>query len=146
MPLLYKTTLFDFCCYRNSIRSFIDKVPPYNIAHIARVSVAIPLPSWKPKDVNPYGEERPENRKWSNLWRSLAALEGLRWLRVEMMIPHGYPFVEDWTADVDLVLDPVKMVTRPEYFELSMPFDVEEKGVRLPCNIVRSEPRHAGAW
>ncbi|KAL2206961.1 hypothetical protein CC79DRAFT_1335192 [Sarocladium strictum] len=146
LPLLYSKTLFDFYCYRNYIRSFANKVPSYNLAHIARVRVAIPLPSWTPKDVNRYGKERPESRKWSNLWKSLAALQGLRWLRVEMVIPHQYPFVEDWIGDLDLVLDPVKMVTRPEHFELLIPFDVGERGVGLPCKLVRSEPRRAGEW
>lgn len=126
--------------------SFIHKVPSYNLAHIARVSVSIPLPSWTPKYENLHGKERRESRKWSGLWESLATLQGLKWLRVEMMIPHKYPFVEHWTDDLDLVLEPVKMVTRPDYFELLVPFDIGERGGGLPCKVVRSEPRRVGEW
>ena len=55
------------------------------------------------------------------------------------------PFIEHWKADLDLVLNPAKKVTKPRYFELVIPFDIGERALDLPCKVVRSEPYRGGS-
>ncbi|RYO85863.1 hypothetical protein DL762_005010 [Monosporascus cannonballus] len=75
---------------------------------------------------------------WVDIWEALAAMEGLKWLRVELRIamPHLAP---EWTEREWTLWEGIKKVTRPSHFELILPFPAaaSTREETLPCTIIR---------
>lgn len=84
---------------------------------------------------------RPYEREWYDVWESLASMPGLRRLKVKL-ITRTTPGAK-WRRDETKVLQPVAKVTRPEDFELVLPWPADESDEpalqKLPCRISRYE-------
>ena len=65
-------------------------------------------------------------------------MEGLKWLRVELKLFTPWE-TETWTDLEWGLLEGVKKVTRPQHFELILPFPAaaSTKEETLPCNVIR---------
>ena len=81
----------------------------------------------------------PEDIEYHLVWDTIASMEGLRELYVQLITPYGN---ENLWADIEAgILEPVKAVTRPKVFELILPFPSKEEESlfeELPCQIRRS--------
>lgn len=75
---------------------------------------------------------------WEQTWKSIASMEGLHQLRVELDIQRDW--CDLWAMREMELLEPLKMITRPAVFELVLPFrSVFDESVykELPCKILR---------
>lgn len=77
---------------------------------------------------------------WASQWKNIASMERLRELRVRMKVPFRWRGV--WIREQILLLEPLKQITRPKVFVLTLPFqDPAEKESaleELPCQIQRA--------
>lgn len=75
---------------------------------------------------------------WVETWETLAAMEGLNWLRYRLKIsmPHLAP---EYTEQEWTLWEGVRKVTRPSHFELILHFPAAEstREETLPCTIIR---------
>ncbi|KAL2202649.1 hypothetical protein CC79DRAFT_1164578 [Sarocladium strictum] len=139
-PLLYRTTLFDFdTLYTAS--NLRKRIPACHFANISKVNVnvcALARDFYKPAD----GSFNSGHKyQWALLWETLAAMDNLRWLRFELLLYNYEQTVDTWTAKLDRLLMPVKLVTRPAHFELILPFGIGKWAQELPCQVTRSEAK-----
>jgi len=74
-------------------------------------------------------------REWVAIWKNLAAMEGLKRLRVELIINPGDS--HHWTGEEERILESIKIITRPELFELILPFPTNPRIEGPPCAISR---------
>lgn len=137
--LLYGETLFDFSHGAYSLVLLPYRLPATNLALISRVNltweVYHPLRLEKKKK-----DYKRQEVLWVGIWKSLAAMEGLKWLRVELKLALGWE-ASLWT-DLEWTLwEDVKKVTRPSHFELILPFPAASstRQETLPCTIRRVE-------
>jgi len=75
---------------------------------------------------------------WVGVWKALAAMEGLEWLRVELRLVQPLD-ASIWT-DLEWTLwEGIKKVTSPSHFELILPFPAaaSTREETLPCTIIR---------
>lgn len=83
----------------------------------------------------PPREETPKQRQWRKVWRTVASLEGLKRLRVQI-----YPFVlyeHEWPDEEKRLLEDARMVTRPIDFELELAWLEGGRSLELPCIVTR---------
>lgn len=75
------------------------------------------------------------------IWKSLSAMEGLEWLRIELKISAAPWEAAEWTKLEWTLWDDVKKVTRPSFFELILPFPAAASTQEeiLPCTVIRRE-------
>ncbi|MCJ1261667.1 hypothetical protein MMC22_001533 [Lobaria immixta] len=77
---------------------------------------------------------------WLDVWENIASMEGLRELHVQMTVPLRRR--SDWVRDQISLLEPLKVVTRPKVFLLTLPFrdPAEDESFlqELPCQIQRA--------
>lgn len=77
---------------------------------------------------------------WLDVWMNIASMEGLRELHVQMTVPLRRR--RDWVRDQISLLEPLKVVTRPKVFLLTLPFrdPAEDESFlqELPCQIQRA--------
>lgn len=107
------------------------------MARIAHVSIGLQFfrPLYLKKK-----NTRQREKLWVDVWKALAALDGLEWLWCEMSLGFNYPvFVAEWRGLEASILAPVRTVTRPTRFELILPFpaDTATEVDTLPCTITR---------
>ena len=68
--------------------------------------------------------------KWQKMWRIIAGMEGLQRLHVRLLVNDGwYTLNRESAAEL---LEPVKQVTRPQSFVLSIPIPAMYEGMSLP--------------
>ncbi|KAF1918430.1 hypothetical protein BDU57DRAFT_556010 [Ampelomyces quisqualis] len=87
----------------------------------------------------------PEDTKnWERGWSVLAGMVGLRQLHVVVIDPSpGGIWESRWLAQEEKLLGPVRQVTRPERFELVLPFDTCWTGWDMgSSNVVLRTPGH----
>jgi len=83
----------------------------------------------------PPTEGSPEQEKWSEVWRVIASLEGLKKLRVE--IEPSIRYCYDWSLAEKTLLEDTRKVVRPELFELYLSWGGCGYTFSLPCKILR---------
>jgi hypothetical protein len=141
--LLYETTIFDFSWNLWLISNFRKVISACHFACISHVNIAMvgtgeTLTKRADKDNN-----NGQTLQWFLIWETLAAMDNLQWLRFEVMLLAHDVYVRWWTANLERVLRPVKMVTKPAHFELILPFDVGDWAQELPCQVIQSEAKDA---
>ena len=131
---LYRVTSFDFSQGARSLAITPERLP-VNISLIRKVNL-----KWEHYDLLWLKERKLGKREklWIGVWKALATMEGLEWLRVELTItrPWEGPL---WTEKEWTLLEGVKAVTRPSHFELILPFPAADstREETLPCTITR---------
>ena len=85
---------------------------------------------WPPSGLNPIMTFSKRQRKWQNIWRILAAMTGLRQLDVYLRIDSEWNILNLESAAE--LLGPIKQVTRPNNFVLSIPIPAMYEGMLLP--------------
>lgn len=85
----------------------------------------------------PPSADTVEYQDWRKAWRSIASMEGLAHLRVELDTVSQRQ--HQWSCEESRLLEDVKLVTRPQKFELSLSWPTPQGGVplQLPCEISR---------
>lgn len=132
---LYRETSFDFSHAPRCLAIMLDRRPATHIAQIAQINLKWEL-YWPLflKEKNPGKDEI----LWVDIWNVLAAMEGLKWLRVELELaqPHQAP---EWTEIEWTLWEGIKKVTRPSHFELILPFPAatSTREEALPCTVIR---------
>jgi hypothetical protein len=76
--------------------------------------------AWEYRSLPPIGQDLPSQR-WKAAWAILAAMEGLEYLRVELVVINPADHIQ-WTTTEKQLLMPVRQVTRPKCIELILPF------------------------
>lgn len=136
--------MFDFSSAPGSLIYIPERLPAHHVAHIAHVSISYLL--YHPLYLH---SEKPSRDAvyWVKIWETLAAMEGLGWLRFALTIsmPHQAP---EYTEQEWTLWEYVRKVTRPSHFELILPFPAAEstREETLPCNVIRRvrEPSRPG--
>ncbi|KAI9845111.1 MAG: hypothetical protein M1838_001900 [Thelocarpon superellum] len=85
------------------------------------------------------GGSRYKDTVWTIIWQVLASMKGLRELQVELQIACVWRM--HWLTQERKLLEPVKAVTTPDVFELTLPFTIEARDItlrELPCIIQQS--------
>ncbi|RYP82409.1 hypothetical protein DL769_001663 [Monosporascus sp. CRB-8-3] len=128
-------TCFDFSHAARCVTVMSQRLPATHVAHISQINLNWEL--YYPLILN---EKDPGKYEilWVDIWEALAAMEGLKWLRVELRIamPHLAP---EWTEREWTLWEGIKKVTRPSHFELILPFPAaaSTREETLPCTIIR---------
>ena len=77
---------------------------------------------------------------WTLQWKNLAAMEGVRELRVRIIVPPKERAC--WLEEQMSLLEPIKEVTKPTKFVLILPYadpsENESALKELPCEIQRA--------
>lgn len=77
---------------------------------------------------------------WTSQWKNIASMEGLCELHVQVTVPLDWR--GDWIREQISLLEPLKLITKPEVFELTLPFrdpDENDSALQeLPCQIRRA--------
>lgn len=79
---------------------------------------------------------------WTTQWTNIAFMEGLRELRVCLTVPRCWR--SDWIREQVTILEPLRTITRPKVFLLTLPFrdSLENESaiqeLHLPCEIRRA--------
>ncbi|OCK73960.1 hypothetical protein K432DRAFT_387092 [Lepidopterella palustris CBS 459.81] len=71
---------------------------------------------------------------WQRLWQIIANLQGLRDLYVVLV---DINWKEQWLALEKTLLEPVKLVVRPERFELVLPWEESDVGIDVGASACR---------
>lgn len=83
---------------------------------------------------------------WASQWKNIASMEGLRELHVQMIVPLHRR--KDWIREQISLMEPLKVITRPRVFLLTLPFrDPAENDSflqELPCQIRRAPKTNDG--
>ncbi|KAL2202590.1 hypothetical protein CC79DRAFT_1337282 [Sarocladium strictum] len=134
---LYDGTLFDLSCGHYTISDFRKKIPVWHFATIRKVSISFAENARSPTSPTGKGAKFKETMQWPIIWQSLAAMESLRWLRFEVLLINWTGGEKHWKYQRDHVLGPMMLVTQTSYFELILPFEVDDWAERLPCHVIR---------
>ncbi|OAA53067.1 hypothetical protein ISF_09021 [Cordyceps fumosorosea ARSEF 2679] len=138
IDLLYRRTVFDFSRSPRALTRMPGWLPAAHRARIAHVSVGLQF--FRPLYLKAKKNTGQREKLWVDVWRALAALEGLEWLHFEMSLGFNYPvLVAEWKGLEASILALVRPVTRPSHFELILPFpaDAATEDATLPCTITR---------
>lgn len=132
---LYRETFFDFSSAPRCITVMSKRLPATHIAHISRINLNLEF--YHPLYLKPKNTGRREIL-WVDVWDALAAMEGLKWLRVELVFV-WLQQVSEWTERESTLWEGIRKVTRPEHFELILPFPAaaSTREATLPCTIIR---------
>ena len=132
---LYRETFFDFSHSTLSLTLTQKRLPPTHLALISRVNLTWTL--YHPLNLKATKPGKDAVR-WVGIWKALAAMEGLEWLRVELQTTRPWNNWR-WTELEWTLWDDVKQVTRPTHFELILPFPAatSTREETLPCTIIR---------
>lgn len=134
---LYGKTLFDFSQGVHALTIIPKRLPPASLALVTHVNLKWLV--YHPIYLNK-GEKKLSSEAvlWVEIWKALAAMKGLEWLRVELRFFNPWE-TEAWTDLEWSLWDGVKKVTRPPHFELILPFPAaaSTQEETLPCTIIR---------
>ena len=137
MRTLYRNTLFDFSHGVHALTILPTRLPLANLALISHVNLewVVYHPIYLDKEEKKLSKEAT---LWVGIWKALAAMEGLQWLRVELKFFNPWE-TEAWTDLEWSLWEGVKKVTRPPHFELILPFPAaaSTQEETLPCTIIR---------
>ena len=93
-----------------------------------------------PEDETPQEERDQLRLPWTLQWKNLAAMEGVRELRVRITVPPDER--QCWLEEEMSLLEPIKEVTKPTKFVLILPYadpsEDESALNELPCEIQRA--------
>lgn len=133
--ILYGETFFDFSHAPRCITVMSERLPATHVARISRINLNWELyhPLYlKPKNTGKY------EILWVDIWDALAAMDGLRWLRVELRLARPHQ-ASEWTEREWTLWEGIRKVTRPSHFELILPFPAAASTLEetLPCTIIR---------
>jgi hypothetical protein len=130
--MLYRKTLFDFTMCPQAILLLPKRIPQAHIACITHINLTW---EWFCLPINPSSRKHSKaEREWSDTWENLAAMEGLEYLRVALIIPPMDAIY--WIDQEQQLLKCVKRVTAPLRFELTLPFPASPKSEQLPNAII----------
>ena len=135
LHILYRETFFDFSHSALSLALAPKRLPPTHLALISRANFTWTI--FHPLDLKATKLSK-DAVLWVGIWKALAVMEGLEWLRVE--IDTNRPWNNQrWTELEWTLWDDVKQVTRPSHFELILPFSAaaSTREETLPCTIIR---------
>lgn len=143
--LFTKKTMFNFTSAPGSLVYIPKRLPAHLVALIAHVDISymlyfpLYLHSVKPSKDAVF---------WVKLWETLAAMEGLEWLRfaLRISVPQQAP---EYTEQEWTMWEGVRKGTRPSHFELILPVPAAEESTQeetLLCTVIRRvrEPRRPG--
>ncbi|KAI9163909.1 Leucinostatins biosynthesis cluster protein T [Paramyrothecium foliicola] len=82
LHILYRETRFDFSRYPSCIAGGFKRLRPRQVALISKIYLRLDYPIPLGLIQKPHGKRE---RLWVNIWKALATMEGLNWLRVEMI-------------------------------------------------------------
>ncbi|RYP63765.1 hypothetical protein DL771_009126 [Monosporascus sp. 5C6A] len=132
---LYRETCFDFSHGPGCVTVMPERLPATHVARISQMNLSWEL--YRPL----FLEEKDPGKYeilWEEIWEALAAMEGLKWLKVELRLarPHQAP---EWTEREWTLWEGIKKVTHPSHFELILPFPAaaSTREETLPCTIIR---------
>lgn len=102
----------------------------------------------------PYGSLQGRPEEWSQVWKSLSRMQGLKTLHVQlyqtfdsewMDMPDGHLFSWDRTwrklseSDMESTIAPIRQVTIPDHFVLDFGFGSDAHRLAwdtLPCRVI----------
>lgn len=87
-------------------------------------------PYWPPSSPNHVMTFSNRQKIWQNIWRILAAMTGLHQLDVHLRVDYAWDYLNRESAAE--MLGPIKQVTRPNDFVLSVPIPAVYEGMPLP--------------
>lgn len=112
-----------------------ERLPAAHIAHISRINL-----HWELYHPLILTAKHPGKYEilWMDIWDTLAAMEGLKWLRVELSLARPHQ-ASEWTELEWSLWEGVKKVTHTSHFELVLPFPAaaSTQEETLPCTIIR---------
>ena len=118
--MLYSCNEFDVR-WEDSIRSLPRYFLPQRLNRIRILYLTWRVP------LVPREDELNENNVWLEVWQVVASMQGLRELHVHLESHHHsrLSWTEWFLNDVEdfTLLGPVQGVTRPDVFDLLLPFD-----------------------
>lgn len=121
--------------YEDSIRSLPRYILPQRLNKIRVMHLAWHVP------LIPYEDELNENKVWLEIWQVVASMQGLRKLHVHLISQHNsLDYWKDWFLnDIEdfTLLGPVQAVTKPDVFELVLPFDNQVYSLRNRRHVAR---------
>ncbi|EEY15057.1 predicted protein [Verticillium alfalfae VaMs.102] len=134
---LYRGTLFDFSQSPRSLPLLYNRLPTTHVACISHVNLTWDLyRTLYLESKNPGKDEV----LWLRIWDALAAMEGLAWLKFALRLnPAAQAWEHEWTERESMILSSIKKVTRPSFFEVTLPFPAaaSTQEETLPCTIIR---------
>lgn len=85
---------------------------------------------------------REDTANWEKGWRILAEMQGLRDLYIALVDPSQHGMWErNWVELETELLEPVKQVTKPKWFDLTLPYaSCDTRRNMGECRVVLSKP------
>ncbi|RYP54764.1 hypothetical protein DL768_000492 [Monosporascus sp. mg162] len=132
---LYRETCFDFSHAPRCVTVMSERLPATHVAHISQINLNWEL--YRPLFLNVKDPGKYEIL-WVDIWEALAAMEGLKWLKVELRLAQPHQ-ASEWTELEWTLWEGIKKVTHPSHFELILPFPAaaSTREETLPCTIIR---------